>query len=111
MSNIVSKTACESLLPKICRSRNKCCNYLTTTLSGEAFEVGGRGEQQLVVLTENMRRESFELSISSPRVFFKEGLKKLEPIEEVIINVDDEYSGTTWKNLASVKVKITPELI
>jgi len=65
------------------------------TENNESFEVGGRGELQLGVLIETMRREGFELSVSRPRVLLKkdENGKKLEPIEEVIIDVDDEYSG------------------
>jgi len=61
----------------------------------DAYEVAGRGELQLGVLIENMRREGFELSISRPRVLFRqdEKGKKLEPIEEVVIDVDDAYTG------------------
>lgn len=62
--------------------------------AGDAFEVGGRGELGLGVLVETMRREGFELSISRPRVLFKiEGNERLEPIEEVVVDVDDEYSS------------------
>lgn len=61
----------------------------------EAFEIGGRGELQLGVLIEQMRREGFELTVSRPQVVLKEeGGQKLEPIEEVIIDVDEEYSST-----------------
>ncbi|MDD9331436.1 MAG: translational GTPase TypA [Wolbachia sp.] len=71
-----------------------------STPNGEAFEVGGRGELQLGVLIENMRREGFELSVSRPRVLFKEeGGKKLEPIEEVVIDIDDEHSGIVMEKL------------
>ncbi|MBA8756760.1 MULTISPECIES: translational GTPase TypA [Wolbachia] len=83
---------------------------ITVTLvpSGEAFEVGGRGELQLGVLIENMRREGFELSVSRPRVLFKEeGGKKLEPIEEVVIDVDDEYSGIIMEKLSFRKGEVT----
>jgi GTP-binding protein len=67
---------------------------VTDTPGGDAFEVAGRGELQMGVLIENMRREGFELSISRPRVIFKEeDGQRLEPIEEVIIDVDDEYTG------------------
>jgi GTP-binding protein len=67
---------------------------IADTPGGEAFEVSGRGELQMGVLIENMRREGFELSISRPRVIFKDqdGVR-MEPIEEVTIDVDDEYSG------------------
>ena len=70
------------------------------TPSGEAFEVSGRGELQMGVLIENMRREGFELSISRPRVILREeGGVRLEPVEEVIIDVDDEYSGAVIDKL------------
>jgi GTP-binding protein len=68
---------------------------VTESADKDAYEVAGRGELQLGVLIENMRREGFELSISRPRVLFQtdENGKKLEPIEEVVIDVDDAYTG------------------
>ena len=70
------------------------------TPGGEAFEVSGRGELQMGVLIENMRREGFELSISRPRVIFKEeNGQRMEPVEEVIVDVDDEYSGAVIDKL------------
>ncbi|NKX46316.1 translational GTPase TypA [Roseicyclus persicicus] len=67
---------------------------VTDTPGGEAFEVAGRGELQMGVLIENMRREGFELSISRPRVLLREeNGQTLEPIEEVTIDVDDEFTG------------------
>lgn len=61
----------------------------------DAFEIGGRGELQLGVLIETMRREGFELTVSRPKVLFKEeNGQKLEPIEEVTIDVDEEYAST-----------------
>ncbi|MCU0905104.1 MAG: translational GTPase TypA [Tabrizicola sp.] len=70
------------------------------TPGGEAFEVSGRGELQMGVLIENMRREGFELSISRPRVIMQDidGVRH-EPIEEVIVDVDDEYSGAVIDKL------------
>ena len=70
------------------------------TPGGEAFEVSGRGELQMGVLIENMRREGFELSISRPRVIMQDvdGVRQ-EPIEEVIVDVDDEYSGAVIDKL------------
>jgi GTP-binding protein len=70
------------------------------TPGGDAFEVSGRGELQMGVLIENMRREGFELSISRPRVIFQdiEGVRN-EPVEEVTIDVDDEYSGAVIDKL------------
>ncbi|MDR9486366.1 MAG: translational GTPase TypA [Sediminimonas sp.] len=74
---------------------------VTDTPGGEAFEVAGRGELQMGVLVENMRREGFELSISRPQVLFREDENgnRLEPIEEVTIDVDDEYSGAVIEKL------------
>ena len=62
----------------------------------DSFEIGGRGELQLGVLIETMRREGFEMSVSRPRVIFKTDINgnKLEPIEEVTIDVDEEYSSS-----------------
>ncbi len=71
------------------------------TEAGDAYEVGGRGELQLGVLIETMRREGFELSVSRPKVLFKEGENGqiLEPIEEAVIDVDDENSGVVVEKL------------
>ena len=61
----------------------------------DAFEIGGRGELQLGVLIETMRREGFELTVSRPQVLYKEESgERMEPIEEVIIDVDEEYSSS-----------------
>ena len=67
----------------------------------ESFEIGGRGELQLGVLIETMRREGFELTVSRPKVLYKKGDKneKLEPIEEVTIDVDEEYSSSVLDNM------------
>jgi GTP-binding protein len=73
---------------------------IADTPGGEAFEVSGRGELQMGVLIENMRREGFELSISRPRVILREeNGERLEPVEEVIVDVDDEYTGTVIDKL------------
>lgn len=73
--------------------------------NSDSFEVGGRGELQLGVLIENMRREGFELSVSRPKVLFKkdEHNQILEPIEEVVVDVDDEHSGSVVEKLSSRK--------
>ena len=67
----------------------------------EAFDVSGRGELQIGILIENMRREGFELSVSRPRVVYQyiDGVKN-EPIEEVTIDVDDDFSGTVIEKLS-----------
>jgi len=74
---------------------------VTDTPGGEAFEVAGRGELQMGVLIENMRREGFELSVSRPRVLLREDAegRTLEPVEEVTIDVDDEHAGTVIEKL------------
>ena len=77
---------------------------ITDTPGGEAFEVAGRGELQMGVLIENMRREGFELSISRPQVLFREvDGQRLEPIEDVTIDVDDEYSGTVIEKITGTR--------
>ena len=67
----------------------------------ESFEIGGRGELQLGVLIETMRREGFELTVSRPKVLYKLSTEnqKLEPIEEVTIDVDEEYSSSVLDNM------------
>ena len=80
---------------------------VTDTPGGEAFEVAGRGELQMGVLIENMRREGFELSVSRPRVLFRdEDGQRLEPIEEVTVDVDDEYSGAVVEKLSQRKGEV-----
>ena len=77
---------------------------VSDTPGGEAFEVAGRGELQMGVLIENMRREGFELSISRPQVLFREeNGQRMEPVEEATIDVDDEYSGTVIEKITGVR--------
>ncbi len=77
---------------------------ISDTPGGEAFEVAGRGELQMGVLIENMRREGFELSISRPQVLLREeDGQRLEPIEEVTIDVDDEYSGAVIEKVTGAR--------
>ncbi|SHK10226.1 GTP-binding protein [Shimia gijangensis] len=77
---------------------------IADTPGGEAFEVSGRGELQMGVLIENMRREGFELSISRPQVIMKEDNgQRMEPIEEATIDVDDEYSGAVIEKLTGAR--------
>ncbi|MEL7166556.1 MAG: GTP-binding protein, partial [Pseudomonadota bacterium] len=75
---------------------------VSDTPGGEAFEVAGRGELQMGVLIENMRREGFELSVGRPHVVMikDENGGTLEPFEECIIDVDDEYSGAVVEGLS-----------
>ena len=71
----------------------------------DSYEVGGRGELQLGVLIETMRREGFELSVARPKVVIHqdEAGNKLEPIEEVTMDVDDEFSGAIIQKLQNRK--------
>ena len=82
---------------------------VTETSEKDAYEVAGRGELQLGVLIEGMRREGFEVSISRPRVVFQtdpETGQKLEPIEDVMIDVDDEFSGIVIEKLSARKAEL-----
>ena len=76
--------------------------------ASESFLVSGRGELALSVLIETMRREGFELSISRPKVLFHkdESGNLLEPVEEVVIDVDDEFSGTVVEKLSQRKAEL-----
>ena len=82
---------------------------VTEAADRDSFEVAGRGELQLGVLIETMRREGFELGISRPRVLFGEDEdgKRTEPYETVIIDVDEEYSGTVVEKMAIRKAELT----
>ena len=75
--------------------------------SKDSFEIGGRGELQLGVLIETMRREGFELTVSRPRVLFKmiDGSRH-EPIEEVIVDVDSDYASTVIDSLNQRKAEM-----
>jgi len=82
---------------------------VTESADKDSFEVAGRGELQLGVLIETMRREGFELSISRPRVLFgeDENGNKTEPYETVMIDVDDEFSGTVVEKMNLRKAEMT----
>ena len=75
---------------------------VTRSENKDSFEVGGRGELQLGVLIETMRREGFEMSVSRPRVLFKkdDDGRLLEPMEEVIVDVDEDFGGTVVKKVS-----------
>jgi len=75
----------------------------------EAYDVMGRGELQLGILLENMRREGFEIGVCPPRVLYKkdDGGARLEPIEEVVVEVDEEYSGAVIAKLSDRKGQMT----
>ncbi len=71
------------------------------TERAEAYQISGRGELHLSILLEQMRREGFEMQVSKPQVIFREGPngEKQEPIEEVVIEVDQDYAGTVIQKL------------
>jgi len=83
---------------------------VTESAEKDAFEVAGRGELQLGVLIETLRREGFELSISRPRVLYRENPEtgqREEPIEEVQVDVDEEFSGVVVEALSLRKAEMT----
>jgi len=82
---------------------------VTQAAETDAFEVAGRGELQLAILIETMRREGFELCVGRPRVVMRpaeDGGKPLEPVEEVTIDVDEEFAGTVVKKLAERRAEL-----
>ena len=82
---------------------------VSETPDRDAYEVAGRGELQLGVLIESMRREGFELSISRPRVVFQtdpETGERMEPIEDVMIDVDEEFTGIVIEKLSARKAEL-----
>jgi GTP-binding protein len=81
---------------------------VTESEEKDSFDVAGRGELQLGVLIETLRREGFELTIGPPRVLFREEEgETLEPIEEVVIDVDEEFSGVGVEKLGVRKGEMT----
>ena len=81
---------------------------VTESADKDSFEVAGRGELQLGVLIETMRREGFELGISRPRVLFRDGESgREEPYETVVIDVDEEFSGTVVEKMNLRKAEMT----
>jgi GTP-binding protein len=91
----------------LAESESNVAIRVTETENKDAFEVAGRGELQLGVLVETMRREGFELSISRPKVLTRhENGQTLEPIEEVVIDVDDEYTGVVIEKMSIRKAEL-----
>ena len=74
----------------------------------DSFYVSGRGELQLAVLIETMRREGFELAVSRPRVVMQkdDGSQLLEPVEEVVIDVDEEHAGVVVQKMSERKAEM-----
>ncbi len=76
--------------------------------SSESFRVMGRGEMHLSILIETMRREGYEFQVSSPKVLFKEeDGRKLEPYEELVIDVPEEYMGSVMEKMGYRKGELT----
>jgi GTP-binding protein len=83
---------------------------ISETAEKDAFEVAGRGELQIGVLIETMRREGFELSVSRPRVIYRNDRQtgqRLEPIEEAVIDVDDDYAGAVVEKIGMRRGEMT----
>ncbi len=82
---------------------------VTESADKDAMEVSGRGELQLAILIETMRREGFELSVSRPRVVYQKDQatgQLLEPIEEVVIDVDEEHSGVVVQKMSERRAEM-----
>ncbi len=97
-SKVTSRTIGDRLFKE---AESNVAIKVTEASTRDAFEVGGRGELQLGVLIETMRREGFELSVSRPKVLFQkdENGELLEPIEEALVDVDEEFSGIVVEKL------------
>ncbi|HRK98778.1 MAG TPA: translational GTPase TypA [Alphaproteobacteria bacterium] len=82
---------------------------VTVSADRDSFELAGRGELQIGVLLETMRREGFEMSVSRPRVLLKkdENDQVIEPYEEIIVDIDDEYTGVVVEKLTERKADLT----
>ena len=103
------KVTSRMLWDRLCKeAEGNIALKISRTDSSDSFEVAGRGELQLGVLIETMRREGFELSISRPRVLMKrdENGQLLEPFEEVVVDVDEEFSGTVVEKLGQRKAEL-----
>jgi GTP-binding protein len=81
---------------------------VATTADSDSFEVSGRGELQLAILIETMRREGFELTVGRPRVLMqRDGAGTLlEPVEEVVIDVDEDYAGGVVQKLSERRAQL-----
>ena len=78
------------------------------TENTDSFKVAGRGEMHLSILIENMRREGYELSVSTPRVLFKEDEngRKLEPVERLVIDVPEDCVGSVMEKMGTRKAEL-----
>ncbi len=105
-SKVTSRVIRDRLLRE---SEGNVAIRITETDDKDAFEVAGRGELQLGVLIEQMRREGFELSISRPRVLYRTNPdtgEREEPIEEAVVDVDEEYAGVVVESMSMRKAEM-----
>ena len=105
-SKVTSRVIRDRLLRE---SEGNVAIRITETGDKDAFEVAGRGELQLGVLIEQMRREGFELSISRPRVIYRtdpDTGEREEPIEEAVVDVDEEYAGVVVESMSARKAEM-----
>ncbi len=105
-SKVTSRVIRDRLLRE---SEGNVAIRITETDDKDAFEVAGRGELQLGVLIEQMRREGFELSISRPRVLYRTNPdtgEREEPIEEAVVDVDEEYAGVVVESMSTRKAEM-----
>ncbi len=106
-SKVTSRVIRDRLLRE---SEGNVAIRITETEDKDAFEVAGRGELQLGVLIEQMRREGFELSISRPRVLYRNNPdtgEREEPVEEAVVDVDEEYAGVVVESMSERKAEMT----
>ncbi len=103
-SKVTSRMIAERLLRE---AEGNIAIHVRETAEKDAMEVAGRGELQLGVLIETMRREGYELSISRPRVLYKsENGQRLEPVEEIQIDVDEEFAGVVVEKMSLRKAEM-----
>lgn len=103
------KVTSRMIWDRLCReAEGNIALKISRTDTSDSFEVAGRGELQLGVLIETMRREGFELSISRPRVLMRKDDKGdlLEPIEEVVVDVDEEFSGAVVEKMGRRRAEL-----
>ncbi len=103
-----SKVTSRMILDRLLKEEESNVSIQVKTLpEADSFQVSARGELQLSILLENMRREGFEISVSKPQVVLKEeNGETLEPYEEVLIDVDDEFSGIVIEHLSTRKADL-----
>ena len=89
-------------------AQNNVGNFFSENENKDSFEISGRGELMLEILLTQMRREGFEMTVSPPRVLFQknENGEKLEPIEEITMDLDEEFSSKVIDSMNKRKGKL-----